>query len=270
MRKFVWLLFCLWAAAAVFPASAQDEAQTIQVKRGDTLLGIALAHGLTVGQLIAANPEADGTVILPGQTLVIPPADPAAFQRFMDAFYRQYVRIDSCNCYRQPSASAVCLAQITNLTDNPIGDIRFEFQLRDVNARDVQTEVAPFLTLLSPGESQLFTFPLPGDFSYPAAAGGTILSLKLFSGAKFSLLLNENDLGTDIVLSETGKSAEVRVQLLDEPVKQYYLVAAEAYSDDGSPIGVRADFLEGKRETMLTVYALTNRIAEVRVRVEGF
>lgn len=48
------------------------------VARGDTLFGIARRHGLTVDQLVAANPGLDAATLRPGQTLRLAAATPQA------------------------------------------------------------------------------------------------------------------------------------------------------------------------------------------------
>src|SRR5690606_8102313 len=48
--------------------------RTVTVQAGDTLYDIALAHGVTVSDLIAFN-DLDGTLIHPGQVLRLEPGD---------------------------------------------------------------------------------------------------------------------------------------------------------------------------------------------------
>jgi LysM repeat protein len=60
-------------AASVGPAP-EPTSQTYRVRSGDTLLSIAQRFGLTIGQLMAANPSiSDPNRIRVGQLLVIPP-----------------------------------------------------------------------------------------------------------------------------------------------------------------------------------------------------
>jgi LysM repeat protein len=65
-------------AATTVPGSQQPQAEptatTYVVRRGDTLNRIASRFGLTIGQLLAANPSiTDPNLIAVGQVLVIPP-----------------------------------------------------------------------------------------------------------------------------------------------------------------------------------------------------
>lgn len=58
---------------AAAPAPAPQAAATdYTVQRGDTLFGIARAHGLSVAALTAANPSLASDTLRPGQTLSLP------------------------------------------------------------------------------------------------------------------------------------------------------------------------------------------------------
>lgn len=59
------------AARAAAPGTAEHV-----VARGDTLFGIARSHGLTVDQLVAANPGLDASTLRPGQALRLAAAAP--------------------------------------------------------------------------------------------------------------------------------------------------------------------------------------------------
>ena len=60
------------------PAGIETASNEHQVERGDTLFGVARRYGLTVAQLVDANPDLDGGLKV-GQTLRLPLADkPAA------------------------------------------------------------------------------------------------------------------------------------------------------------------------------------------------
>ena len=78
------LLLCLFFVVAV-PACAQDTTNHIyKVKKSDTLYGIAHYHGITVDQLINANPEMKlpGYQLHKGDHLYIPtPRNAAACRR---------------------------------------------------------------------------------------------------------------------------------------------------------------------------------------------
>jgi soluble lytic murein transglycosylase-like protein len=76
------LLAVVALAAAIFAGSADYSGstlpRTITVQSGDTLWGIAVANGLTVAQLAAANDMSPSDLLLIGRHLVIPVGSPSA------------------------------------------------------------------------------------------------------------------------------------------------------------------------------------------------
>jgi LysM repeat protein len=69
-------------APAQAPAAAQDPIQRYVVVSGDTISGIAAAHGLSTDTVLSANGLDRSSVIYPGQTVALPDAGsvPAAVQ----------------------------------------------------------------------------------------------------------------------------------------------------------------------------------------------
>lgn len=62
-------------AAQVLPTSARQQSQEYyQVRPGDTLQGIAQAHGLSLQRLLDRNGLDGSTLLQPGQLIYIPPA----------------------------------------------------------------------------------------------------------------------------------------------------------------------------------------------------
>jgi LysM repeat protein len=57
---------------------SETDTCTYVIQRGDTLYRIALAHNLTVDEVVAANPGINPSLIIPGDELVIPDCEPDA------------------------------------------------------------------------------------------------------------------------------------------------------------------------------------------------
>lgn len=266
----LWLSGILLIAVLFSISAAQSEIQTVTVKKGDTFLGIALEHGISVEQLAAANPSVNPDMILSNQELVIPPADPVAFRQYMDKSYRQYIQINSSACYPETDLSAVCLVEVTSLADAPIANLRFEFALTDNNGIELKRDAAPFLAVLLPGERQLFSFSVPGTFSFPTVATGTITALQLFPAADFSLRVPQSAFESTIVSNGSGKATTIQIRLKDEAIATNYIIVAEAYNSERLPVGVRAAFLENSREIEMTLYALTDQISQIELQMEGY
>jgi murein DD-endopeptidase MepM/ murein hydrolase activator NlpD len=60
------------AESRTAPPRQQAAAETIQVQQGDTLYAIAKRHGVSISALIEANSLTHGSVLKPGQQLVLP------------------------------------------------------------------------------------------------------------------------------------------------------------------------------------------------------
>lgn len=76
-------------AASPAPASA-GAPRTHVVAKGDTLFGIARAHGTSVAVLLQANGLGTGSIIYPGQTLNLTPPAPAQRTATLDAEQRAH------------------------------------------------------------------------------------------------------------------------------------------------------------------------------------
>ncbi|TFC30918.1 LysM peptidoglycan-binding domain-containing protein [Cryobacterium sp. TMT2-18-3] len=64
--------------SAPVPAPVAAEISRYLIQSGDTLSGVAAAHGLSLGALLRVNGLDAGSIIFPGQAVVLPPGEGAA------------------------------------------------------------------------------------------------------------------------------------------------------------------------------------------------
>jgi LysM repeat protein len=147
---------------------------TYQVKKGDTLLGIALHFGLTLEILKAANPNVDPNFLSVGTQLVIPISQASKLPTATPSPTPFPLSIDSPRCYPQGNAGAWCVAQVSNDQPSAVDSLQVWFSLADSSGAVVtRTQVTPLLDWIPPGDTlPLLAFfptgPLP-----PALAGLT-------------------------------------------------------------------------------------------------
>ncbi len=125
------------------------------IQTGDTLIGIAVKHNITLEALEAINPGINPTNLQPGQAVFIPaPAlDPLAPNQAVVATPLP-VSLDSFQCSPTPVASLICLTEFTNTTDQPIINLSVKATLlnSDNSIGDSTVAFSP-LDLIPPGAS---------------------------------------------------------------------------------------------------------------------
>ena len=134
---------------------------TYQVKKGDTLLGIALHYGLTIDALKAANPNVDPNFLSVGTQLVIPISQASRLPTATPSPTPFPLSVDSPRCYPQRSAGTWCVAQISNGQRDAVDNLQVWFSLADSNGAVLtRTQVTPLLDWIPPGD----TLPLLAFF----------------------------------------------------------------------------------------------------------
>jgi LysM repeat protein len=132
-----------------------------QVKKGDTLLGIALYYGLTLEALQAANPKVNPNFLSVGTQLVIPIAQASKIPTATPSPTPLPLSIDAPRCFSQGKAGAWCVAQLTNDQLYAVDNLLVWFNLADANGTVLtRTQVTPLLDWIPAGE----TLPLLAFF----------------------------------------------------------------------------------------------------------
>ena len=147
------------------------------VQDGETLIGIAFTYGITLEELLAANPGVDPRFLSIGHELIIPIAgveDPQDAQLSVTPIP---VVLDAVSCFRTPSNALWCLTAANGRSGETIEGLAALITLSDALGGELANEIAygP-LNLLGAEE----IMPLAAFFSPPAPefshANATLLS----------------------------------------------------------------------------------------------
>jgi hypothetical protein len=213
---------------------------TYTVKKGDTMLGIAFNYGLTLDQLLAANPTVQPRMLSVGTVLVIP------LQSELPTTAPQPTSIPlpvaSPLCYAQADGGMWCFLQVTNDQDQAVENLSATLNLVSPSGESLGSQPAvALLDLLRPGE----TFPLVAYFPTPIPPdalpqAGPLSALPV--SADDSRYLPASFQPAQTTVSADGLSAHLVGQILlpqSEPLAQSIWLAGVAYDSQSQVVGVR-------------------------------
>jgi LysM repeat protein len=253
-----------------------------RVKKGDTLLGIALQNGLTLEELQAANPEVDPNLLSVDTALVLPPPQATSTPGPAPTPGPEPVEIGEPRCYAQGDGARWCFAAAYNPSLQPVENVTAWLYLYMARTGPLTgTETTLPLNLLPPGRRLPLaawfspTDALPGEETmYAAAELRSALAVEPAAGRY---------LGTTIQvarqeITSDGWQASVRgwISLQDDRVPAGTVsLAAVAYTKAGEIAGVRAWHAGGgiapggSLRFDVTVYSAGPPIARVEVLAEA-
>jgi hypothetical protein len=150
------------------------------IKQGDTLLGIAIQHDVSIESLEAANPGINANALQIGQTVFIPSIGGEAAPNQSALPTPLPVSVAPFNCLPSPVSSLICLGEFINTTDQPIANLSVRVAILDAdnNVSDSQIAYAP-LDVIPPGAA----IPLGAVFASGSAASALAVPVTADSGA---------------------------------------------------------------------------------------
>lgn len=242
------------------------------VVKEDTMLGIALRYGITVDELIAANPQVDPRFMSVGARLVIPLEGELAPLEASPTPLA--VQLSQPFCYpRQDGLLCYILAEHSQAA--PLESLAALVTLRSSTGETLDSRPAySALALHKPGEKMplLAVFPAPPDSPFTASA-------QLLTALP-SENWQERYTPLEVSLpaarySQDGRTAFLKVQVTaDQPLTQLEL-AVTAFDSSGAVVGLRTIKLQQGLEDLLSeplsieVYSLGAPIERVEVLAEA-
>jgi LysM repeat protein len=247
-----------------------------EVQRGDTLSGIAFKFGLSLDELVAANPDVSPNSMSIGTKLNVPGkmADSTAASTSTPV----PVPVKGIECYPTADQGMWCFVLVYNDTAEVIENLSAQVTLVDANDQTVAS--APALSPLNilPPDASLplmvfFPPPVPGD-AYPRAQLLTGVYLES-DDARYLPAVLHNTLAQ---VDASGRNAQVSGMVFlpeNAPPAGLVWVAAVAYDNAGHAVGVRRWESDagitpgGSLEFMFEVSSLAGEIERVEFVVEA-
>ncbi|MFT3892931.1 MAG: LysM peptidoglycan-binding domain-containing protein [Anaerolineales bacterium] len=211
---------------------------TYQVKAGDTMSYIAEKFGVSLDDLLAANPEISSNAMSVGTTLKIPsdPANPSGEPTPTPAPFT----VEQIECYPTADGGMWCFVLAHNDFPDFIENVSAQVSLVDADGKVLGSQIALLpLNILPPNTS----LPLAAYFpNVPANAkplAQILTAIKLLPNDKRYLPASVNN--TLVQVNADGRSAQVNGKVLLNGKKDasQVWVTGTAYDESGRVVGVR-------------------------------
>lgn len=205
----------------------------------DTLLGLAFRYGVSLEQLLAANPGINPQFLSVGKTIIIPlkTGEPTA----LPAPTMLPLQVSEPICYPAGDGGTWCSLILHNETGQPVENISVWVGLYSAQGKNTASQVVVTpLNVIEDGQAQ----PLVAYFSTPFDPNSTARAQLLTAIPARTLAkryLRASILVKDVQISTTGKEAEVRgsVELTGTQRASALWVVAVAYDQMGNVAGMR-------------------------------
>lgn len=222
------------------PPSPTPTPVTYEVVRGDTMLGVALRFGISLEDLLAANPEVDPRFLSVDTLLVIPQPEESAEELATPT--PPAVELARPVCYRTLEARAWCFLMVNNDQPYALENISAWIGIYTPEGNIVAGELAITpLNWLPAGQAMpiviSFPPPLPDDFTVTSER----FSALIVSGETDRYLQTKLELDR-IEISADGLWASIRGNVMlpaESRAAQLIWLLGVAYDDKGNVVGVR-------------------------------
>ena len=245
------------------------------VKSGDTISGIALQFGVSIDDLLAANPEVNANAMSIGTVLRVPsnPDNPTGEATPTPA----PLIVDQIECFPTFNKGMWCFVLVRNDFPDLVENVSAQVTLVDENGTFLVTQTAFLpLNILTPDISLPLGVYFPPDIPFDAKPQVQILTaIQLQPNDSRYLPATVNN--TLVQINEDGHfgeiSGEVRLSAEATAANQVWVVAV-AYDEDGRVVGVKrwdgGGMQPGTRLMFeMTVSSLGGRMTRVEFAVEA-
>jgi LysM repeat protein len=210
------------------------------LKKDDTLLGLAIRYGISLVQIMAANPGIDAHFLSVGKTIVIPiSVTPPAEEPTPTIIPLQS---GDPVCYSTGDGGAWCVLLIKNDQAQAVENVSAWLGLYSASGKPLASQVVvPPLNLIGAGQA----LPVMAYFASPLAPGFTArgrLLTAIIVENEAERYLAESIKINDVQIAPGGKQAEIRgqVELTGTAKASALWVAAVAYGENGEVVGMRS------------------------------
>ncbi len=249
------------------------------IREGEDFFGLAYRYGITVDDIIAANPDVNPNAMSVGGELIIPlqtaPDQPAGEA---PPELPAGLSLEPARCWRMAEGGAWCFVPVTNTGEAALELVTGRFTLQDASGGEPVTRTASLpLDVLTPGTSlplmAYFPAPVPTDFT---ASVEVLTALPLADPSSRYLPAAVDE--PLVTYAANGKLATVSgaVQLGDgEGDAAVIWLVALAYDADGALVGVRKLEIQGPLDAsgvapfQLDVFSRDGPITTVTVLAEA-
>ncbi|MBE0409333.1 MAG: LysM peptidoglycan-binding domain-containing protein [Anaerolineales bacterium] len=213
---------------------------TYTVVEGNTMIGIAVRHGVDLADLMAANPEINPRILPIGSELIIPQSDD--FQAALITPTPIPMETSDPVCYRTNDGGLWCFLSVENNRNEAVENVIARISLLDTEGNLVAENQATTPLNVIPEFQTMpvvsyFPPPLPTEITFQ---GDLISVLPLLTdNNRYLDIITEQE---DIVISADNLQATVSGNLLlsadQDPATEIWL-AVVAYDENGVVVGLR-------------------------------
>jgi LysM repeat protein len=248
------------------------------VEEGETLLGIAVEYGVSLDDLLTANPGISPRMLSIGQPVLIPGSDGAPVVILAPTATPVVLRFSGPACFSTLSGGLWCMAWATNDSGSPLEGVAAAITLlndRGVNVA-TQTAYSPLNLIREDGRIVLAAH-FPDMSEAPARAAVTPVSALGLADTSRYLPAQAENVSDERMPSGVGWRVQGEADLGAEGEVEVGrgVVVVIAYDAEGRPVGLRTWEFQGRVAAgsrvpfELSVFTLGPEIERVEVFVEA-